>query len=79
MKLFLQHNKKYGNAGKIIPSYLAVVICEEFMGSKMLAATVIEIQKVKCFTISVDYIPDAIHVDQLTLILQYAKNAVPKE
>jgi hypothetical protein len=45
----------------------------------MLATTIIEIQKAKYFSISVDSIPDVIHGDQLTFILQYAKNAVPKE
>jgi hypothetical protein len=42
------HIKKYGNADKEIPSHLSFMICEEFiefMGSKVLAATVTEIQK----------------------------------
>jgi hypothetical protein len=54
----------YGNAGKGIPSYLSVTICEEFielMGSKVLAATVTEIQKAKYFSISVDSTPDVTH------------------
>jgi hypothetical protein len=73
-----EHIKKYGNAGKGIPSYLSVTIGEELieiMGSKVLAAIVIEIQKEKYFSISVD----STHIDQLTLILRYVKNAVPKE
>jgi hypothetical protein len=40
----------YGNAGKGIPSYLSVTICEEFidlMRSKVLAAIVTEVQKEK--------------------------------
>jgi hypothetical protein len=47
-----ERNKKYGNAGKGIPSYLSVTICDEFielMGSKVLAAIVTEIQKAKYF------------------------------
>jgi hypothetical protein len=49
------------------------------MGSKVLAAIVIEIQKAKYFSILVNYTPDVTHTDQLTFILRYVKNAVPKE
>jgi hypothetical protein len=49
------------------------------MGSKVLAAIAIEIQKVKYFPISVISTPDVTHIDQLTFILQYVKNAVLKE
>jgi hypothetical protein len=47
-----EHIKKYDNAGKGIPSYLSVTICEEcieLMGSKVLAAIVTKIQKAKYF------------------------------
>jgi hypothetical protein len=77
-----KHIKKYCNAGKGIPSYLSVTICKEFtelMGSKVLAATVTEIQKAKNFSISVDSTPDIAHINPLTFILRYVKNAVPKE
>jgi hypothetical protein len=77
-----KHIKKYGNAGKGIPSYLSVRICEEFielMGSKLLAAIVTEIQKAEYISISVNSTPDVTHIDQLTFILQYVKNDIPKE
>jgi hypothetical protein len=77
-----EHIKRYGNAGKGIPSYLSVTICDEFrelMGSKHLAATATEIQKAKCFSVSVDSTPNITHIDQLTFILRYVKNAVPKQ
>jgi hypothetical protein len=67
-----KHIKKHGNAGKRIPSFLSVTICEEFielMGSKVLAAIVTEIQKAKYFSISVDSTPDVTHIDQLIFIL----------
>jgi hypothetical protein len=73
---------KYGSTGKGIPSYLSVTICEEFielMGSKVLAAIVTEIMKANCFSFYVDYTRDVTHIDQLTFILRYVKNAVPKE
>jgi hypothetical protein len=73
-----EHIKKYGNAGNGIPSYLSVIICEEFMGSKVLAAIVTEIQKAKYFSISVDSTLDVTHIDQLIFILRYVKNAIPK-
>jgi hypothetical protein len=66
-----EHIKKYGNVRKGIPSYLSVMICEEFielMGSKVFAAIVTEIQKAKYTSISVDYTPDVIHIDQLIFI-----------
>jgi hypothetical protein len=76
------HSKKYGNAGKGILSYLFVMICEEFIelvGSKVLAAIVTEIQKAMYFSIYVDFTPYVTHIDQLTFISRYVKNAVPKE
>jgi HKD family nuclease len=48
------------------------------MGPKVLAAIVNEIQKAKYFSISVDSAPDVTHIDQLTFMLRYVKNAVPK-
>jgi hypothetical protein len=45
----------------------------------VLAAIVIEIQKAKYISISVDSTPDVTHIDQLTFILRHVKNAVPKE
>jgi hypothetical protein len=77
-----EHIKKYGNAGKGILSYLSVTICDEFielMGSKVLAAIVTEIQKAKYFSISVDSTLHVTHIDQLTFILRYVKNAVSEE
>jgi hypothetical protein len=77
-----EHIKKYGNAGKGIPSYLSVTFCEEFVElvcSEVLVAIVTEIQKAKYFSISVDSTPDVTHIDKLTFILRYVKNAVPKE
>jgi hypothetical protein len=77
-----EHIEMCGNAGKGIPSYLSVKICKEFielMGSKVLAAIVTEIQKVKHFSISVDSTPHVTRIDQLTFILRCVKNAVPKE
>jgi hypothetical protein len=77
-----EHIKKYGTAGKGITSYFSVTICEEFrelMGSKVLAAIVIKIQKAKCFSISVDSTPDVTQIDQLTFVFRYVKNAIPKE
>jgi hypothetical protein len=44
----------------------------------VLAAIVTEIQKAKYFSISVDSTPDVTHIDQLTFILRYVKNVVPK-
>lgn len=60
------------------------MICEEFiehMGSKVLAANVTEIQKSKgtYFSVSVDSTAGVMHINQLTFILQYVKNAVPNE
>jgi hypothetical protein len=49
------------------------------MGSKHLAATATEIQKAKCFSVSVDSTPHATHIEQLTFILRYVKNAVSEE
>jgi hypothetical protein len=49
------------------------------MESNVCAAIVTEIQKVKYFSLSVDSTPDVTHIDQLTFILRYVKNAVPKE
>jgi hypothetical protein len=51
-KFLCEHIKMYGHAGKGIPPYLYVTICEEFielMGSKVLAAIVTEIQEAKYF------------------------------
>jgi hypothetical protein len=76
-----EHMKEYGNAGKGIPSYLSVTICEEFielMGSKVLTAIVTEIEKARYFSIHVNSTPDVTHIDQLTFISRYIKNAVPK-
>jgi hypothetical protein len=61
---------------------MSVTICEEFielMGSKVLAAIVADIQKAKYVSIIVESTPDVKHIDQLTFILRYVKNAVPKE
>lgn len=77
-----EHIKKYGNAGKGIPSYLSATICEEFveiMGTKVLSVIISEIQKAKYYAISVDSTPDVTHIDQLTFIVRYVIDAVPKE
>jgi len=71
-----EHIKKYGNAGRWIPSYLSSTICNEFidvMGQKVLKIIVAEIQESKYFSISVDSTPDVTHVDQLTFTFRYVK------
>jgi hypothetical protein len=45
----------------------------------VLAAIVTETQKAEYFSISVDSTPNVTHIDQLTSILRYVKNAVTKE
>ena len=77
-----EHNKKYGNAGRGIPSYLSSTICNEFidvMGQKVLKIIVAEIQESKYFSISVDSTPDVTHVDQLTFTFRYVKQDGPVE
>ena len=77
-----EHIKKYGNAGRGIPSYLSSTICNEFidvMGQKVLKIIVAEIQESKYFSISVDSTPDVTHVDQLTFTFRYVKQDGPVE
>jgi hypothetical protein len=77
-----EHIKKYGNAGKGIPSYLSANICEEFialMGAKVLSVIVSELKKAKYYSISVDSTPDICHVDQLSFTVRYVKNHIPIE
>jgi hypothetical protein len=77
-----EHIKKYGNAGRGIPSYLSSTICNEFidvMGQKVLKIIVAEIQESKYFSISVDSTPDVTHVDQLTFTFRYVKQDAPVE
>jgi uncharacterized membrane protein YecN with MAPEG domain len=77
-----EHIKKYGNAGRGIPSYLSSTICNEFidvMGQKVLKIIVAEIQESKYFSISVDSTPDVTHVDQLTFTFHYVKQDGPVE
>jgi hypothetical protein len=45
----------------------------------VVAAIFTETQKAKYFSISVDSTPDVTHIDQLTFIVRYVQNAVPKE
>lgn len=65
--LFLnEHIKKYGNAGRGIPSFLSSTICTEFidvMGQKVLKVIIAEIQESKYFSISLDSTPDVTQVD----------------
>ena len=75
-----EHIEKYGNRGKGNP-YLSANVCEELvalMGEKVLLEIVNEVLTAK-YSVSVDSITDASHVDQLTFTVRYVKECDPVE
>ncbi|CAG9763531.1 unnamed protein product [Ceutorhynchus assimilis] len=70
------------SSGKGRTSYLSANICNEFidiMAKQVLLRIVCELKAAKYFLISIDSTPDLSHIDQLTFIVRYVRNASPIE
>ena len=68
-----KHIQWHANKGLGHTSYLSSTVCEEvieLMGHKVMSTIINEIKRAKYY-ISVDSTPDAMHVDQLTVIIRY--------
>jgi len=79
---FLEHLNKYGNQGKVNPSYLSDNICNEFitiMGKQVLNKILSELKVAKYYSISVDSTPDLSHTDQMTFIIRCVNEDTPFE
>ena len=69
-----EHIKAHANKGKGHTSYLSKAICEELIsliGSSVHDSIICELKNSKCYTFSLDSIPDILNDDQLTLIVRY--------
>ncbi|XP_050547950.1 uncharacterized protein LOC126909558 [Daktulosphaira vitifoliae] len=68
------HISNHGNKGRGNVSYLSSTICDEFislMSKTVIDNIVIQIKKLKYFSIIVDSTPDNTKVDQLTIIIRF--------
>ncbi|GFV52261.1 zinc finger MYM-type protein 1 [Trichonephila clavipes] len=70
------HIAVYDNKGQRKPSYLSSIICEEIIeikGNKAQENIIKDMQEAKYFSLSIDYISDISHTNQLTVVLRYVR------
>lgn len=77
-----EHLRKYGNAGRGVPSYLSSTICEEMIHIMWKLVFDIEMEEIRSsiyYSISIDSTPDLTHQDQLTFTFRYVLPTNPVE
>lgn len=80
--LIATHIKEQANKESGHVNYLSSTICEELislMGDKILNEIVTRIKQSKYYSVSVDSMPDEAHIDQLTIVVRYIEQSMPKE
>ena len=75
-----EHLRKYGNAGRGVPSYLSSIICEEMIHVMWKLVFDMEMEEIRSsiyHSISIDSTPDLTHQDQLTFTFRYSTCCPP--